>query len=140
MRTFYAESWRIDGPETKNRLPDAQAPETGPLPHTATYFSHQRDLTFGANDYSYYFQTYPEAAGFESINLTTLTYKGIPILRPKTLKIRLLVVQSEEALLFYVASSADVANLPFVKGKVQESITNRAEALFKWFVARQGEK
>ncbi len=138
MRTFYAESWRIDSPESAQRLPDAQAPATGPLPASALYYTYQRDLSFGANKYSYDYRAYPEGIGLEMINLTKMTYKGIPLLSPKALKVRVLIVQAEEALLFYVVSAADVPSLPFVRGKVQESVTNRAEALYKWFVARQG--
>jgi hypothetical protein len=136
MRTFYSESWRIDGPETKQRLPDATV-APGPLPAAETFFAYQRDLTFGPNLYRCSYRSYPEAVSLESINLTSLTYLGIPVMAPDGLRIRLLIVQGEEGILFYVVNSADVPSLPIIRAKVEESITNRTEALFKWFEARQ---
>jgi hypothetical protein len=137
MRTFYAESYRIDGPDTRKRLPDATAPTAGPLPSTETYYSFQRDLTFGPNVYRCGYKTFADAVMLESVNLTSLTYIGIPVMGPNGLRIRLFVIQSDDAILFYAVSSADVPSLPIVTDKVQESITNRTEALFKWFSARQ---
>jgi hypothetical protein len=136
MRTFYAESYRIDGPDTRKRIPDAVSP-AGKLPEAETYYAFQRDLTFGPNVYRCAYRTYPEAVSLESVNLTSLTYIGIPVMQPNRLKIRLLIVQCSDALLFYVVNAADVPAIPLVRDKVEESISNRTEALFKWFEARE---
>lgn len=136
MRTFYAESWRIDGPETRIRLPDPSAPATGPLPALADYYAYQHDLTFGANVYRVSYSTFGGAVLLELVNMTTLGYYGIPVLKPDGLRVRLLVIQAREGLLFYATSAGDVPGLSVIRDKVEESVTNRAEALFKWFSAR----
>jgi hypothetical protein len=135
-RTFYSESYRIDGPDTKRRLPDAQAP-AGMLPSTESYYAFQRDTTFGPNVYRCAYRSFPEAVSLESINLTSLSLLALPVMSPNKLHIRLLVIQTEEAILFYVVNTAEMPSIPLVRDQVQESIANRTEALFKWFASRQ---
>jgi hypothetical protein len=137
MRTFYAESYRIDGPKSKRRLPDLAAPAAGPLPSAATCYAFQRDLTFGPNVYRYDYAVSPEAILLESTNMTSMTYLALPLMAPGGLKVRLLVIQTDEALLFYVASGANAPSLGIIRDKVEESITNRAVALCKWFEGKQ---
>jgi len=137
MRTFYAESYRIDDPKAKRRLPDLAAPTTGPLPAAATCYAFQRDLTFGSNVYRYDYAVSPEAILLENTNMTSMTYLALPLMAPGGLKVRLLVIQTDEALLFYVASGANAPSLGIIRDKVEESITNRAVALYKWFEGKQ---
>jgi len=137
MRTFYAESYRIDDPKARRRLPDLTAPATGPLPEAATCFAFQRDLTFGSNVYRYDYATSPDGILLESTNMTSMTYLAVPLMAPGGLKVRLLVIQTDEALLFYVASGANAPSLGIIRDKVEESITNRAIALYKWFEGEQ---
>ncbi len=136
MRTFYAESYRIDSLESRLRLPDP-LPPPGLLPPQAQYFAYQKDLTFGANIYQCVYRAFPDAVILESINLTGLSYYGIPVMGPKGLRIRLMVIQAEEAIVFYAVSSADVPSMAIIRDKVEESIGNRTAALYKWFEERQ---
>ena len=137
MRTFYAESYRIDDPKARRRLPDLLAPAAGPLPQATTCYAFQRDLTFGSNVYRYDYSTSADGILLESTNMTSMTYLAVPLMAPGGLKVRLLVVQTDEALLFYVASGAKAPSLGIIRDKVEESITNRAIALYKWFEGKQ---
>lgn len=131
-RTFYAESYRIDGPETRKRLPDPPFP-AGPLPATETLYAFQRDLSFGSNVYRYDFRTYPGSIGLEQRNLTRMSYGLVPVASPEGLSTRILVIQARDGLLFYALSSTEAPSVPLLKGKLRESFGNRAAALFKWF-------
>ncbi len=51
---------------------------------------------------------------------------------------RSLVIPLKEGILFYAASAANSPPVPFLNGKLEDSFSNRAEALFKWFGARVG--
>lgn len=130
-RTFYAESYRVDGPETKRRLPDPPAPKPGAIPPLENATVFQRDLSFGANLYRYSFRGYAEAVSLESTNLTKMSVGPLPVLAVGALKTRVLVVQAVDAILFFVASGAEAPGV--FKGRLQESFGNRAEALFRWF-------
>jgi hypothetical protein len=134
MRTFYAESYLIDDPKTKKRLPDPAPPAPASLPKSESLFAFQRDLSFGANVYRYDFESAPGAVRVIAVNLTRMSYSLVPVIAPEALKTRLLVIQAEDAIVFYAASGADAPGI--FKGKLEDSFSNRAEALFKWFAAR----
>lgn len=133
MRTFYAESYLIDGPETKRRLPDPPPLSPGALPRAESLFAFQRDLSFGSNVYRYDLESDSGAVRVTATNLTRMSYSLIPVLEKEALKTRLLVVQAEDAIVFYAASGAAAPGI--FKGKLEDSFSNRAEALFKWFSA-----
>jgi hypothetical protein len=134
MRTFYAESYLIDDPGTRKRLPDPAPPAAGALPRFESLFAFQRDLSFGANVYRYDFESAPGAVRVTATNLTRMSYSLVPVMAPEALKTRLLVIQAEDGIVFYAASGAAAPGV--FKGKLEESFSNRAEALFKWFAAR----
>jgi hypothetical protein len=134
MRTLYAESYIIDGPSSKTRLEDPEPPAPGAVPVTETLFAFQRDLSFGANTYRYDFAAYPDAILVKSGNLTSMSYGIVPLIAPNALATRLLVIQADDAILFYVESGTNAPGL--FRGRLEESFANRAEALFKWFSAK----
>jgi hypothetical protein len=133
MRTFYAESYLIDDPKTRNRLPDPAPPAPRAIPRGESLFAFQKDLSFGANVYRYDFESADGAVRVSATNLTRMSYALIPVMAPEALKTRLLVIQAEDAIVFYAASGAVAPGV--FKGKLEDSFSNRAEALFKWFSA-----
>lgn len=136
MRTFYAESYRIDDPKRRARLPDPEPPKAGAVPASESLYALQRDLSFGENVYRYDFESAPGAVRVVATNLTRMSYGIVPVMASEALKTRLFVVQAEDAILFYAASGASAPSL--FKGKLEDSFSNRAEALFKWFESKSG--
>ncbi len=134
MRTFYAESYLIDDPKKKARLPDPAAPAVGAIPASESLYALQRDLSFGENVYRYDFESAPGAVRVVATNLTRMSYGIVPVMAPEALKTRLFAVQAEDAIIFYAASGASAPGV--FKGKLEDSFSNRAEALFKWFESR----
>jgi hypothetical protein len=130
-RTFYAESYRVDGPDSRRRLPDDPAPRPGAVPPFERLYAFQRDLSFGANLYSFDFNSRPDSIVLETTNLTRMNYGPIPILEPAALKTRILILLAEDALVFYVESGAKAPGL--LRGKLEDSFSNRAQAIFRWF-------
>ena len=131
MRTLYAESYRIDGAETRLRLPDLPTPLPAEAPAEETLFAFQKDLSFGANVYSYVFTAHSTAVSSEMTNLTRMSYGIIPLVAPKALKTRLLVLPASDGIIFYAESDSSSAG-PF-RSRLEESFANRAAALFAWF-------
>lgn len=131
MRTFYAESYIIDGPSSTVRLADPTPPAPGAVPASETMFAFQKDLSFGANTYRYEFRSYPDAILIKSSNLTRMSYGIIPVIAAEALDTKLLVIQADDAILVYIASGADAPGV--FKSKLEDSFGNRAEAVFKWF-------
>jgi len=131
MRTLYAESYIIDGPKTKVRLADPAEPEANAIPASETLYAFQRDLSFGSNLYRYDFSSFPDAVLVKDSNLTRMSYGVVPALSPNALSTRLLIVRADDAIIFYAENGAKAPS--FLKGKLEDSFSARAEALFKWF-------
>ena len=134
MRTLYAESYRIDAPDTRLRLPDPVPPLPGEIPKEETLFAFQRDLSLGANVYRYVFAAGKDSVIAELSNLTRMSFGILPLIAPLGLKTRLVVMPSVEGIVFYTESDCASAG-PF-RSHLEESFANRAVALFSWFSSR----
>jgi hypothetical protein len=131
MRVLYTESYRIDDEVRRSPLPDPPPPEAEALPATETILALQKDLTLGSNVYRYQFRGYSDAVLVEATNLTRMTYGIIPMVAPGGFKSRLLVIAADDAIVFYSASEAATSGI--ARTRLGESLSNRAEALFRWF-------
>jgi hypothetical protein len=134
MRTLYAESYIVDGPETKVRLSDPVFPAPGSIPASETVYAVQRDLSFGENTYRYEYDTFSDGVLLKSTNITRMSYGVLPALSSGALATRLFVIQADDAIIFYAESGANAPGI--LKGRLEESFANRADALFKWFAAK----
>jgi hypothetical protein len=132
MRTFYAESYRIEGPKGTVRIADPPFPAIREIPVQETLFVFQRDLSFGANRYKYIFENAGDAVTVKAVNLTRMYYGILPVFAPGALTTRLLIVPASDGIIFYAVSWAHAPGM--MKSKIRDSFGNRAEALFRWFV------
>ena len=133
MRTFYETSTVIDGPTSKNPLPD---PFHSFPPMSYSLYARQKDLTFGDNVYEYEFFNYPGAMIFVQQNITPLTYGIITAVGRNRLHSVVGIFDAGDYILVYAASMARAASLPGMRDRMRDSFSNRAEAVFKWFSAR----
>jgi len=134
MRTFYAESYRIADPDSRSKVPDPRAPTPGAIPASEVLYSFQRDLSFGANVYRYDFAAGRDAISFSCVNQTRMSFGIVPVIAPKALATRVLVIRASDGIVFYAASGADAPGI--FRTKLNDSFGNRAEALFRWFSSR----
>jgi hypothetical protein len=132
MRTFYEYSGVIDGAQTRNSLPD---PFFTQPPETLTLFARQKDLTFGDNVYRYDY-TAQDIIFFTQENVTALSIGFIPVIGRGNLRSIMAVIDCGDSLLIYAVSMARAASLPGMGDRISSSLTNRAEALLDWFIAR----
>lgn len=130
MRLFYEESWRVVSPEDRTRVPDQRVASVPPL---ETFTVWQKDLSFGGNLNSLDYRSAPDGVLLESVNLTRMYYKFVPVASPGSLRVRVLALNTDEGILFWAVSSARAAVVPGIRGKLEDSFGNRAEALFRWF-------
>ena len=133
MRTFYESSKVIDGPETKNQLPD---PVFAQPPESLTLYVRQKDLTFGDNIYRYDFKIVRDAFFFTQENMTALNYGIIPAVGKNKLRSVMAVIDCGDSLLIYAVSMAKTASVPGMGDRIGNSFGNRAEAVLKWFTGR----
>jgi len=133
MRTFFEYSRVIDGPNTKNPLPD---PVYSILPEQLTLYARQKDLTFGDNIYRYEYLINRDVVFFAQENVTSLTIALFPAVGKGKLKTVIAVFDCGNELLIYVVSMARAASVPGMGERIGNSFSNRAEAVLKWFSGR----
>lgn len=138
MRLFYEESWRIAGASDRTRIADA-SPAT--IPAFDRVWAWQKDLSFGGNVYEidYIVSESPVSGSailMRSTNLSGMSYKLVPVAGPRRLVVRILVIPAEEGYLFWALSTARATAVPGMRGKLEDSFGNRAEALYRWFARR----
>jgi hypothetical protein len=134
MRMLYEESYRIGDETGRSPLPDPPAPSAGSIPATETILVYQKDLSFGANVYRFSFRSLPDGLLVQTVNLTWMSYGIIPLVAPERFRSHLLLIPADDAIIFYSVSEADSPAL--VRAKLEASLSNRAEALFRWFSAK----
>jgi len=133
MRVFYEYSSIIDGPTTKKSVPD---PVFNQTPGTLTFFTRQKDLTFGDNIYRYY-NTSTQDVLFSSVeNITTLNFGIIPVISKGNLHLVMSAIDCGDSILIYAVSIAKVAAVSGLSDKISNSFSNRAQALLDWFSDR----
>jgi len=136
MRTFYETSFVIADESGIKPIPD---PVVMIIPEKDSLFAFQKDLTFGENKYRYDFRASSDCMGFIQENLTTMSYGFIPLLGAGRLRTVVDIVDLGSELLVYAVSGAQATLLPGIDGKVRDSFSNRADAIFGWFSKRADE-
>ncbi len=134
MRTFFHESYVIDDPDNRERVPD---PKTPRVPNRSTIHVFQHDSSFGKNVYELDYEVENEAMLLQMTNLTQMYYKRVlPALGPEQLQMHLVVRPLGDKLLFYGTSAARPGFLFGMEDRVVRSFYNRLVALHDWFVDR----
>ena len=133
MHTFYEFSGVIDGPQSKNPLPD---PVFAQPPQTLTLYARQKDLNFGDNIYRYdYFNTL-DGVFFIQENVTSLTYGIIPAIGKGNLRSVIAIFDCGDSILIYAVSMARTLSLPGMRDRISSSFSRRAEAVLIWLTGR----
>jgi hypothetical protein len=136
MRLFYETSHLIASPENDAAVPDSMLPTLPPV--AETLYARQKDLSFGDNRYKIVMGSGPDHIQSHSVNLTQMRYGILPVASPGNLSVRILVINGDDALLFYLLSSARAAMVPGMRGKLESSFGNRATAIYNWFAGKAG--
>lgn len=131
MRVLYEYSSIIAGANDATPLPD-QHLKSLPLDGEALY-ARQKDTTFGDNRYSISMLSSTGYVTQVSTNLNQIYLGILPVAAPGNIKLRILVLSVEDALLFYAVSSAKAIVIPGIKATLETSFGNRVEAVYTWF-------
>ena len=133
MRVLYEESDVIDDPENKKIIKDPVYPH---CPDSLIVFTRQKDTTFGENIYRYNYYCRPDVLVFTQENLSTMNYGILPLIGKNKLCSVISVIDMEEYLLIHILSIAKASPASWMKKRVQDSFSNRANALMDWFAEK----
>jgi hypothetical protein len=133
MWTFYETSMVIDGPESKNPLPD---PSYSVPPREISLYARQKDVTFGDNIYQYTYYARQDSLVLTQQNLTNMRYKHITMVGKNKLSSLITAIDTESYLVIYAVSMAKVISLPLFNQRIGRAFSTRLEALLTWFSGR----
>lgn len=133
MRTFYEESYAIESPDNRNRIPD---PRVDAIPTESTVWAYQRDGSFGRNVQRLDYRATDGAILVSIENETTMVYTVVPLVRPGNLRTYLLVVPDpvQQVFRFYGNLGVRVPAVFGMEDRARDSFYNRIVALHDWFV------
>jgi len=134
MRTLFYESYIIDSPDDRNRLPD---PVWQVVPEHDQLYIYQRDSSFGKNILQLDYRADGDAILLTMRNLTRMLYRGIvPAVGPEQLILHIVVMPVGDYLLFYGSSGADPIGLLGMEERARTSFHNRILALRNWYLGQ----
>lgn len=134
---MYVESYVIDSPVTKNRLPD---PLVEVIPDIDIQYMRQRDLSFGKNTYRARYEYGDSVTSVLVTNMDALWYFIFPILAQEKLHIVFSILPQENGVLFHLVTFAEAKNLFGSEKQMATSFTHRMHAVAGWFEARLKER
>jgi len=132
MRTFYHESYAIDGPDGKRRIDD---PVVTAIPPQDRIHVFQRDGSFGKNVQRLDYVARDDAFLVTMTNTTTMFYKVVPLVSPENLQTFLLILPrpDEGVIEFYGNLGVRVPGMFGMQDRARDSFYNRIVALHDWF-------
>ncbi len=133
MRLFYHESFAVSEKSEKARIPDPLVEE---IPDKEKVLVFQHDSSFGKNYVTLEYLKLKNGFHINMMNLTTMWYGILPIVRPGNLKITMSVILGEKSIIFYGNSNVRVIGLFGMEHRVKDSFSNRLIALYDWFKDR----
>jgi len=131
MRTLFASSYSVDGPESRKRIPDPLVLE---VPAHSVAYMFQEDLTFGNNLYRAEYLARDFGFVLKSYNLTEMRYYFLPMVKPEGSLTIIMVLPHGRDILFYGVMAAHTPSLFGIERSREESFYNRLNALYGWFV------
>ena len=133
-RVFYHESYAIDDPDNRRRIPD---PTVTSIPRRDTIHVFQRDGSFGKNVQRIEYRADGAEILLSMVNTTTMVYKVVPLVTPGNLRTFLVVrpLPREGIVTFYGNLGVRVPALFGMKERARDSFYNRIVALHDWFAA-----
>ena len=133
MRVLFEESWRIPDPEEpKDQLADKLDQS---LSSQSEFYIHQKDTTFGDSESLMTLYYDDPVISTELKNQSNIRLAFIKVIDKDKLQIHLVILPTEEGLLFYAVMGADTVNIKKFKDIAQRSFENRIIALYKWYTA-----
>ena len=131
---LYEYSSLVAGQADDTPVRDARLAALPPVPESL--YARQKATTSGDKKYRVSLASGNGYVTQASTNLTRMSLGFVPVAAPGDVNVRLLVVSTDDGLLFYAASSARAAVVPGVRGTLETSFGNPAEAVYRWFSDR----
>jgi hypothetical protein len=138
MRTLFAESYTIDDPVNRRRVPDRIF--EGEIPAEDRAYLYQQDLTFGETVYLAEYYLDDGVLSLHTSNLSAMRYLGLPLIREGDSLTWICLIPYGSRILFYgLTGGKPMKFLGLEKSKAREdSFYNRLKAVYGWYTRQLG--
>jgi len=135
-RTLIRDSWYLETPGSRSKLPD---PVVDELPRRAESYVYQRDTSFGGNVYKHRYTISEREIYLDIDNVETMRILSIiPVVRPGNLTITMASHQTDEGLLVYalanIAEREPRVSFLGIEVYLPGAFSRRITSLQEWFV------
>ncbi|MCI6545259.1 MAG: hypothetical protein MSH22_03720 [Spirochaetia bacterium] len=117
--------------------PDSDTPISDPLEGEVDglkVYAYQHDHTFGHTKYEINYYKDNNVILLKFINQIPMGILGIKAVKEKSLKMNVMCIDIGEDLLLYLSTDVKAKNLPGIRGQIEDSMTVRMDAVYKWFM------
>lgn len=134
MWPLISDAWVTDENRSKLKLDDPFYSEIPETPVEIVFY--QDDIKFGGNYYTAQYYVSDNSIRLSILNISTLRYKGVPVMRSGRLNSEILITWNDNSLTFYGLSAFSLQNrLNLISEKrMQNAFDYRLSALQGWFV------
>lgn len=136
MRELFTDSWPIDDLESKNKIP---VKVYDSIPKQSVQYVHQKDTTFGKSESKISYSAESDSIYMSTVNQTNIRLAFVKVIDKGYMNLEILVVPTQEGLLYYGASAAKTIKNKLVQEKAGKSFYNRVVAINKWFTGHAAE-
>lgn len=128
--TLYKEAWAVDGPVTRQKIPD----QTAGSANGKVLYAYQNDASFGKTVYELHY--YQDANSLYAVfnNLDSMGIGPIQAVNPRNLKINVIAIDCGDALCLYLETDTDSKKFPGIAKTMENSLTSRMDAIKDWFI------
>lgn len=127
---LYKKAFAVASAESMEKVPD---PVNGPTDGVVAY-GYQHDNTFGDTKYKLNYYQKDNVIFSTFLNVIPMNKLGVKAVMPERLRINIVAVDLGDDLLLYLATDVCSKNIIGVRGQIEDSMTVRMDAIYKWFL------
>lgn len=127
--TLYKRAYMVENPRSKQAIPD----QTDGDADGKTFFCLLDDHSFGENVYQLDYRQSADEVSVCFTNTDALKVAMITGVKPRDLKINLVVTDCGDAFLVYLVAQAKYPQISFLEKRLRRSLAARMDAIYGWF-------
>ncbi len=132
IKTLYLQSYTVDNPYDKNRIPD----QTDGSADNRTIYAFQEDHSFGINIYRIDYRQLDNEISMVMKNENPVKFAFITAVKKNNLVMSLQIIDKGSYLITYILAQMKFPALSIFESKMNNSLNARITALQNWFEER----
>ena len=127
---LYEKAYRVESKENPVKVEDDVSEEAD----GKTIITYMEDASFGPCKYTISYHVNNNTLHVRFLNIDVMGIGPIKALQQGNLMMNVLVVDCGDCFVLYLGTDVDCIKFPGVKGKLEDSLVSRLEAMYEWFI------